>query len=68
VCGGGFGGLQFIFDDDYAVRYDLAFPVADGAWTKVVVAWRDLIPVLPGPRAKPLGTRDRNRPPRLSVL
>jgi hypothetical protein len=68
VCGVGFGELQFIFDGASDVCYDLAFPVTDGAWTKVVVAWRDLIPVLPGPRAKPLGTRDRNRPPRLSVL
>jgi hypothetical protein len=22
-----FGGLQFIYDDDYAVRYDLSFPI-----------------------------------------
>ena len=31
-------------------------------WTKIVVAWRDLIPVLPGPRAKPLGTPGGNAP------
>ena len=64
----GFGGLQFIFDDDYAVRYDLCFPVKGIGWTKVIVAWSDLIPVLPGPRAKPLGTTGGNPPSKLSGL
>jgi lysophospholipase L1-like esterase len=68
VGGSGFGGLQFIYDEDYAVRYDLCFPVEDGRWTRVVVAWQDLIPVLPGPNAKPLGTPDRNQPSKLSGL
>lgn len=66
--GDDYGGLQFIYDDDYAVRYDLAFPVTGKDWTKVTVAWGDLIPVLPGPRAKPLGGRDGNRPSKLSAL
>ena len=64
----GFGGLQFIYDDDFAVRYDLCFPVKGTEWTKVAVAWRDMIPVLPGPRAKPLGTLDGNPPSKLSAL
>ena len=64
----GFGGLQFIYDDDYAVRYDLAFAVKGTDWTKVTVAWHDLILVLPGPRAKPLGTTDGNKPSKLSGL
>ena len=62
----GFGGLQFIYDDDYAVRYDLCFPVKGTEWTKVTVAWQDLIPVLPGPRAKPLG--DARRQPAVEAL
>src|SRR4051794_38894947 len=33
----GFGGIEFIYDDDYAVRYDLAFPVSGTGWTKVAV-------------------------------
>lgn len=53
-----FGGLQLIYDDDYALRYDICFPVKGTEWTKVVVAWNDFIPVLPSPRAKPLGTRE----------
>jgi lysophospholipase L1-like esterase len=61
-------GLEFIYDDDYAVRYDLAFPVKGADWTKVTVAWQDLVPVLPGPRAKPLGTAGGNPPSRLSAL
>ncbi len=46
----GIGGLEFIYDDDYAVRYDVGFPYKAGEWTKVMVAWDDLIPVLQGPR------------------
>jgi lysophospholipase L1-like esterase len=62
----GFGGLEFIYGDDYAVRYDLAFPVRGTAWTKVVVAWDDLIPVLPGPKARPLSGPEGNMPSRLT--
>jgi lysophospholipase L1-like esterase len=62
----GTGGLEFIYDDDYAVRYDLAFPVKGTEWNKVTVAWSDLVPVLPGPRAKPLGTKDGNLPSSLT--
>jgi lysophospholipase L1-like esterase len=64
----GFGGLQFIYDDNYSVRYDLAFPVKGPGWTKVTVAWQDLIPVLPGPEAKPLRVPGGNRPSKLSGL
>jgi lysophospholipase L1-like esterase len=64
----GFGGLEFIYDEDYAVRYDLAFPVKGNEWTKVTVAWDDLIPVLPGPRALPLGTSGGNPASKLSGL
>lgn len=64
----GFGGLEFIYDDDYSVRYDLCFPIKGREWTKVTVAWSDLIPVLPGPRATPLGTPGGNSPSKLSGL
>ena len=37
-------------------------------WTKVTVAWNDLIPVLPGPKAKPQGTPGGNPPSKLSGL
>jgi len=63
-----FGGLQLIFDDDYAVRYDLCFPIRSKEWTKITVAWRDLVPVLPGPKAKPLGLPGGNAPSKVSTI
>jgi len=63
----GFAGLQLIHDEDYAVRYDLCFPVKGKEWQKVTVAWGDLIPVLPGPKAKPLAA-DGNPPSKVSAL
>lgn len=64
---GQFGGLQLIYDDDYAVRYDFCFPIKGTEWTKVTAAWDDFIPVLPGPRAKPLGVGG-NPPSKVSAL
>lgn len=62
------GGLEFIYDEDYAVRYDYAFPIRGTEWTKITVAWRDLIPVLPGPKARPLDPANGNLPSKLSAL
>ena len=64
----GFGGIEFIYNDDYAARYDLAFPVKGTEWKKVTVAWHDLIPVLPGPNSRPLATPGGNTPSKLSGL
>lgn len=50
-----FGGLELIYDDDYALRYDYCFSAKGTEWTKVVIAWSDLVPVLPGARARTLG-------------
>ena len=61
------GGLEFIYDDDYAVRYDVAFPIKSKDWTKVTVAWSDLVPVMPGPKSLRLRP-DGNRPSKLSGL
>jgi lysophospholipase L1-like esterase len=62
----GFGGIELIYDEDYSVRYDYCFTIKGTAWKKIVVAWRDLIPVLPGPRAKPLGTPGGNAPGKIT--
>lgn len=62
------GGLQFIFDDDYAVRYDFAFPLDDDQWKQIVVRWEDLVPVLPGEKSQPLTKEGPNRPSKLSAL
>ncbi len=60
-------GLQLIYDDDYAVRYDYCFPIKSTEWTKVTVAWRDFVPVLPGPKARYLGAGG-NSPSKVSAL
>lgn len=63
-----FGGLEFIYAEDYSVRYDYMFPIRSKEWTKIVVPWRDLIPVLPGPKCLPLDPRAGNKPSALSAL
>lgn len=63
-----FGGLQFIYDDDFAVRYDYMFPIKSTEWTKITVAWRDLVPVLPGAKSLPLDPQNGNKPSKLSAL
>jgi lysophospholipase L1-like esterase len=63
-----FGGLELIYDDNYAVRYDNYFPIKNKEWTKVTVGWRDLVPVLPGPKSVSLGGKGGNRASRVSGL
>jgi lysophospholipase L1-like esterase len=63
-----FGGLQFIWDDDFAVRYDYMFSIKSKEWTKVTVAWRDLVPALPGPKARLLDPATGNKPAKISAL
>ncbi len=61
-----FGGLQFIWNEDYAVRYDFMFPIDGTEWKKVVVAWRDLVPVLPA--GAPLDPRGTHPPSKITDL
>ncbi|HXX94299.1 MAG TPA: carbohydrate binding domain-containing protein, partial [Planctomycetota bacterium] len=49
-----FGGLQFIWNEDYAARYDFMFPIDGTEWKKITVAWRELVPVMASPNSKPL--------------
>ena len=60
------GGLQFIWNEDYAARYDYAFPIDSTEWRQVKVPWRDLIPVLPG--APLLDPKGSHPPSKLSDL
>jgi lysophospholipase L1-like esterase len=62
------GGLEFIYDNDYSVRYDYAFPIKSTEWAKVTVAWSDLVPVLANAKSKPLGGANGNTPAKLSGL
>jgi lysophospholipase L1-like esterase len=38
------GGIEFIWNEDYAMRYAYAFPIDSTEWRKIVVSWKDLIP------------------------
>lgn len=64
----GFGGLHCIWNDDFAARYDVCFPVKGTEWTKVVVPWADLIPVLPGKNSNPLNVAGPNKPSQVSAI
>jgi len=63
-----FGGLQFIWNDDYAARYDYMFPIDSTEWRKIVVPWRDLTPAMPPPSAKFLDPKTGNAPSKLCTL
>ena len=63
-----FGGLQLIFHEDYAVRYDLCFPIRSKNWIMINVAWRNFKPVLPGSVSRPLGLPGGNAPSKISAL
>ncbi len=61
------GGIQFVWNGDYAARYGYAFPISGTAWRKVVVPWRDLIPELSAP-LKPIDARTGNAPSKLGAI
>lgn len=63
-----FGGLQLIWNEDYAARYDAMFPLDSTEWRKVVLAWRDFVPVLPSPNSKPLDPAAGSAPSKVSAL
>jgi hypothetical protein len=62
------GVLHFIYDDDYSVRYEYAFSLKDNQWHQLKVAWRDLVPTLPGPNSKFFAGQGGNKPSKLSAL
>jgi lysophospholipase L1-like esterase len=63
-----FGAMEWIWQENYALRYDYAFPINHTGWKKIVVPWRDFIPVLPAPGSKPLDPINGNAPSKLSQL
>ncbi|GMV83368.1 MAG: hypothetical protein AMXMBFR7_45520 [Planctomycetota bacterium] len=62
------GGLQFIWNEDYAARYDYCFPISGTDWQKVVVRWSDVIPALPKESCKFLDAANGNAPSKLGAL
>ena len=59
------GGLEFIWNGDYATRYAYAFPINSVEWQKVVVPWRDLIPEF-SKTTRGIDPKDGNAPAKLS--
>lgn len=62
------GCLQFIWNEDYAQRYSFAFSLSSKEWTKVTVAWSDLIPTLSNADSKPLDPKGDRQPSKLGGL
>lgn len=62
------GGLQFVWNDDFALRYDYSFPISGKEWTKITVPWRDLQPVTCKPGALAIDPKNGNAPSKLGAL
>jgi lysophospholipase L1-like esterase len=62
------GALQLVWNDDFAQRYDFAFPIDATGWTRVVVPWRDLVPVLSNAASVPLDAHGARPPGQLGAL
>ena len=61
------GGLQFVWNEDYAARYAYAFPISGTDWQKITVAWHDLVPELPQ-ATKLIDAKTGNAPSKLGAL
>lgn len=59
------GALQFVWNEDYAVRYDASFPISSTDWTKVVIPWSDLIPTPANEKSVPLDPQGERKPSQL---
>ena len=62
------GGIQFVWNEDYAIRYDVAFPITSTEWTKITIPWRDFIPVLANSASVPLDPHGEHPPSKLGQL
>ncbi len=62
------GGIEFVWNENYGLRYDYAFPLDGTEWRKIVIPWSNLIPVLPSPDSKPLDVSTGNAPSKLGAL
>ncbi len=62
------GALQFVWNEDYAVRYDASFPISSREWTKVVIPWSDLIPVAANEKSVPLDPKGDHKPSQLGQI
>jgi len=61
------GAIQFVWNEDFGIRYGFCFPIDGTEWKKITMPWRDLIPETANPNAKPLGTHG-NAPSKLGAM
>nr|MBA2482568.1 SGNH/GDSL hydrolase family protein [Planctomycetota bacterium] len=62
------GALQFVWNEDYAQRYDYGFSISGTEWTKITVLWSDLIPALSNANSKPLDPKGDRQPSKLGAM
>ena len=62
------GGIEIIWNENYALRYAAAFPIDSTEWRKVVIPWRDLLPELARPGTKPIAADGGNAPAKISQV
>src|SRR5476651_1000872 len=62
------GGVQFVYNWDYATRYTVAFPIDSTEWKKIVLPWREFIPTLSKGDNKLLDPKSGNQPSKLSLI
>lgn len=62
------GGIQFVWNEDYSLRYDYAFPIKSKEWTKVTVPWSDLQPVTCNAKSLPIDAQKGNAPSKLGPI
>jgi len=64
------GGIEFIWNDDYAIRYAACFSIKGTDWQKVMIPWRDFECTIPKEDAKPfpLDAKNGNAPSKLGQL
>jgi lysophospholipase L1-like esterase len=61
------GGIQFIYDNDYSIRYTCSFPISSTDWTRIVIPWRDMISPL-GHGATTLDPKAGLKPSKLGAI
>lgn len=62
------GGIELVWNDDYALRYAFAFPINHTDWRKVVIRWRDLVPETANAAALPIDPQRGNAPSKLGPI
>jgi lysophospholipase L1-like esterase len=62
------GGMQFVYNWDFATRYTVAFPIDSTEWKKIVIPWREMIPVLSKGDIKLLDPKSGNQPSKLTFV